>query len=284
MSSDRIDLHAHTVESDGSLEPETLVALAAQVGLRALAVTDHDTTAAIDAARAAGRSLHVEILTGIEITARFPPRAMHVLAYGFDRREKHLVEMLETIVAGRDRRNPRIVARLVELGVPVTMDEVREESGGAVVGRPHIARAMVKRGHVPDTRSAFQQYLRDGGPAFVAAESVEPREVIAAVRGAGGVTVLADPRQLRLDGEAAYAALVSELAAAGLNGIEVDHPSQKPDERAMFRRLAAANGLVASGGSDFHGEAKPDIRLGVGDGTIAIGYETWEALRALCAA
>jgi predicted metal-dependent phosphoesterase TrpH len=143
---------------------------------------------------------------------------------------------------------------------------------------------MVRRGHVADVRSAFHQYLRDGGPAYVPAESVEPAEAISTVRRAGGVSVVAHPRQLRLEGPAAYAALVSDLAAAGLGGVEADHPSHDADQRAMFRRLAQESGLVASGGSDFHGDTKPDIRLGVGDGTISVGYETWEALRALCAA
>lgn len=279
-----IDLHAHTNRSDGSLRPAALVALAREVGLSALAVTDHDTTSGFDEAVEAGRSLRVEILLGVEITARHPGRAMHLLAYGFDRREKAFVEMLEEIVRGRELRNPRILDKLAALGVPVTMAEVRAEAGGDIVGRPHIAAALRKRGYVPDTKAAFTLYLKDGGPAFVAAESLEPHEVIAIVRGAGGTTVVAHPKQLRCETTTAYGALVARLASQGLGGVEVDHPSQKPEERAVFRRLAAEHGLVASGGSDFHGAAKPDIRLGTGDGTIAIGYETYEALLARCPA
>jgi predicted metal-dependent phosphoesterase TrpH len=127
-------------------------------------------------------------------------------------------------------------------------------------------------------------WLKAGGPAFIPAESVEPAEVLAAVRGAGGVTVLAHPRQLRLDGPAAVETLFRDLAGKGLGGVEVDHPSHSAEDRALFRRLAAGLDLVASGGSDFHGEAKPDIRLGVGNGTIDVPYATWEALRARCAA
>jgi predicted metal-dependent phosphoesterase TrpH len=281
---DRIDLHAHTNRSDGSLEPAALAALAKETGLRALAVTDHDTTDGVPLAREAGRSLGVEILTGVEITARFPGRAMHVLAYGFEPREPVFRALLAEIVAGRDTRNPRIVARLAELGVPVTMEEVRREAAGEIVGRPHIAAALVRRGHVTDTRAAFAQFLRDGGPAYVVAESVEPEEVISVVRAAGGACVLAHPRQLRVESAAAYEALFRRLAAAGLAGVEVDHPSHRTEDRALFGRLADALGLLRSGGSDFHGAAKPDIRLGVGDGSISIGYETWEALRARCAA
>ena len=277
-----IDLHAHTNRSDGSLRPAALVALARDVGLEALAITDHDTTAAFDEATEAGRSMGVEILLGCEITARFPGRAMHLLAYGFARREPGFVEMLEEIIRGRELRTPRILDKLAALGVPVTMDEVRAEAVGDVIGRPHIALALKRRGYVPDTKAAFTRYLRDGGPAFVATDSVEPLAVITTVRRAGGTTVIAHPKQLRVETPGRYEALVTELAAAGLGGLEVDHPSQKPDERAMFRRLAEAHGLVASGGSDFHGDSKPDIRLGVGDGTIAIGYETYEALLARC--
>lgn len=281
---DRIDLHAHTRHSDGSLEPAALVRLAAETGLAALAVTDHDTTAGFPAAAEAGTALGVEILCGVEISARFPARAMHLLAYGFDRREPRFMELLAETRGGRNRRNPRIVARLEELGVPVTMEEVRAESGGEVVGRPHIARAMVRRGYVPDTRAAFSQYLRDGGPAYVATESVEPAEVIAVVQRAGGVVVLAHPKQLRVEGPAALEAVVGDLAAAGLGGMEVMHPSHGSEDRAFFQALADRLGLVASGGSDFHGDTKPDVRLGSGKGDVDVRYATWEALRARCAA
>ena len=279
-----IDLHAHTNHSDGSLFPAALVALAKDVGLEALAITDHDTTAAFDEASSAGRSLGVEVLLGVEITARFPGRAMHLLAYGFDRHDPSFVAMLEEILRGRELRNPRILDRLAALGVPVTMAEVRAEAVGDVIGRPHIALALRRKGYVPDTKAAFARYLKDGGPAFIASDSVEPAEVVATVRRAGGTTVIAHPKQLRLETAGKYDTLVKELVHAGLGGIEVDHPSQKPEERAMFRRLADENGLVASGGSDFHGESKPDIKLGVGDGTIAISYETYEALLSHCGA
>jgi predicted metal-dependent phosphoesterase TrpH len=281
---DRIDLHAHTTHSDGSLRPAALVALARNGGLRALAVTDHDTTAGAAEALEAGRATGVEVLIGVEVTARWPGRAMHLLAYGFDARERTFADLLAEARAGRAERNPRILARLVELGVPVTIEEVRAEAGGEVVGRPHIARALVRKGHAPDAKSAFSLWLKDGGPAFVPAESVEPSEVLSAVRAAGGTAVLAHPRQLKLDGPAGAEALLRTLAAQGLGGVEADHPSHDASERALYRRLAGEIGLVASGGSDFHGDAKPAVRLGVGDGTIEVPYATWEALRARCAA
>src|SRR5262245_23555142 len=191
---DRIDLHAHTNRSDGSLAPAQLVELAKRVDLRALAVTDHDTTSGLAEAREAGKSLGVEVLTGIEITARFPGRAMHVLAYGFVDREPVLQALLEEVVAHRDQRNPQILQKLSDAGRPLSMDEVRAQATGTVIGRPHIAKAMVARGYVPDARTAFQLFLKDGGPAYVPSETVEPAEVIAVVRAAGGVAVVAHPR------------------------------------------------------------------------------------------
>lgn len=280
----RIDLHAHTDLSDGTLRPVDLVKLAAEVGLAALAVTDHDTTAALPVAREVGRSLGVEVITGCEITARFPGRAMHLLAYGFDDREPRLQAMLAEIRAYRDVRNPRILDRLAELGCPLTMDEVRAEAAGDVVARPHIARALVRRGYVADTKTAFQRYLRDGGPAFVPAESVAPAEAIAAVDAAGGIAAVAHPRQLRVDGPAGIRALFRGLAQDRLGAVEVFHPSHDADDRVLYADIATQERLVPTGGSDFHGANKPDIRLGAGDGSISIGYETWEALRARCAA
>ena len=282
----RIDLHTHSARSDGSLEPADLARAAADAGLSAFALTDHDTLAGLDEARDAAAARGVEVFAGVEVTARFPGSAMHLLGYGFDPREPRLGAMLAEVRAGRSERNARILARLAELGVPVGMDDVRGACGVATrtVGRPHIASAMVRRGWVRDERAAFALYLKDGGPAFVEAEVVDAEEVIAAVAGAGGVVSVAHPRSLRLGGETAYAALFDRLAAAGLAGVETDHPSHSPVEREVFRRLAAERGLVATAGSDFHGAAKPDIRLGVGDGTIDVGRETWERLRARCAA
>jgi predicted metal-dependent phosphoesterase TrpH len=281
---DRIDLHAHTFHSDGTAAPGEVVRLAKEAGLRAVAITDHDTTAGWEEAREAGRALGVEVIGGAEVTARFPGRAMHVLAYGWDVRDPAMQALLREIRAGRDARNPRILDRLAALGCAVSIDDVHAEARGEAVGRPHIARALVKKGYAPDVRAAFSLFLRDGGPAYVPTETVEPAQVIATVAAAGGVAVLAHPKQLRLEGPLAPEALVRDLAAAGLGGVEVWHPSHDAVQRAAWLELAKAHGLVPSGGSDFHGANKPDVRIGTGDGTIDVGYETWEALRARCAA
>jgi predicted metal-dependent phosphoesterase TrpH len=298
----------HSTRSDGSLEPAALVAEVARAGLSAFALTDHDTFEGLDEAREAARAHGLEMLPGVEVTARFSTswatggagapaglagsgpepvrRAMHVLGYAFDPREPRLSALLAEVRAGRTERNARILDRLAALGCALTLDDVRGECGprGGTLGRPHIAAALVRRGHVPDTRTAFARYLKDGGPAYVGAEVVDPEEVVAAVRGAGGVAVLAHPRQLRLEEPAAWPALFARLAAVGFAGVEVQHPSHDAAERETFLGLADAHGLVPSGGSDFHGLAKPTVALGTGDGTIEVGYETWERLRARGAA
>ena len=193
--------------------------------------------------------------------------------------------MLAEIVAGRETRNPKILRLLAELGRPVTMDEVRAEAAGDVIGRPHIARALVRKGYVPDTKTAFTQLLRDGGPAFVAAESVEPDEVVRTVRDAGGVTVLAHPRQLRVESPEGLAAVVEALVRDGLGGIEVDHPTPaaggarrpaRPGRAPRHRRERAAATSTATT-SPTSGSAWATARS-------PCPYETWEALRARCGA
>jgi predicted metal-dependent phosphoesterase TrpH len=276
----------HSTRSDGSFAPGDLVREVARAGISAFALTDHDTLEGLDEAREAAVALGIEAIPGVEVTARFAPRAMHVLGYGFDPREPRLLDLLSEVRAGRTERNARILDRLAALGCPLTLDDVcaGEVDRRGTLGRPHIAAALVRRGFAPDARAAFALYLRDGGPAYVGAEVVEPEEVVAAIRGAGGVAVLAHPRQLRLEDPAAWPALFARLAAAGFAGVEVQHPSQDALQREAFLRLAEAHGLVPSGGSDFHGLAKPAVALGTGDGTIAVGYETWERLRARGAA
>jgi hypothetical protein len=276
----RIDLHAHTTHSDGSLAPGELVERAAAVGLSALAVTDHDTTTALTEARAAGTRLGVEIVDGCEVTARGDAGIVHVLVYEFSHDDEGFSRLLERVRAGRDERNAAILEKLAGLGVPLEPGDVRRHAVGRIVARPHLARAMVERGYVDDVRQAFDYYLRDGGPAYVRADVPSGEAVIEAAAGAGGLCVLAHPRSLRLSSRAAFADVFRRFRDAGLVGVEVDHPSHDVNRRTMFGELADSLDLVRSGGSDFHGAMKPHIELGSGDGTIEVGYETLERLRA----
>jgi hypothetical protein len=274
----RIDLHAHTNHSDGTVTPTALVRLAREVGLSLLAVTDHDTTSALPEAQAEGLALGVEVIVGCEISTRIPEGNVHVLAYGFDPSDTGFQRFLAGVREARERRNDRIFEKLAALGVPVLREDVLRHVHGRILARPHFARAMVDRGHVPDLRAAFTQYLRDGGPAYVAAAAPPPADAVRAVRAAGGVSVLAHPGQIKLGTREAHDRVLGELADAGLAGLEVFHPSHDAATRTDFARLARDHDLVASGGSDFHGEHKPHIRLGSGDGTIDIPRATWDAL------
>jgi predicted metal-dependent phosphoesterase TrpH len=276
----RIDLHAHTTHSDGSLTPAELVARAKTVGLVALAVTDHDTISGLDEAREAGVEHGVEILDGCEITARLPSGIAHVLAYAFERGPNPLTGLLERVCVGRHERNVAMLAKLAALDMPLDYDEVAAHAHGRIVARPHFAQAMVARGYVDDLREAFELYLRDGGPGYVCAEVPSAAEAIDATARSGGIPVLAHPRSLRMGHKRGYAVVLHELKEAGLIGLEVDHPSHDPTQRATFAELAATFDLVPTGGSDFHGAAKPHLALGEGDGTIEVTYETWERLLA----
>lgn len=274
----RIDLHAHTHHSDGTDSPTALVALAHETGLGMLAVTDHDTFAGVAEARRAAAPLGLEVICGCEITAKIPDGIIHLLAYDFDEQDEALRDLLCRIREGREARTDAILEKLSTLGVPVTRADVAAETQGKVVARPHIARAMVRKGYVAEAQDAFKHYLADDGPAYAPVEAPRPETVLDVVREAGGVSVFAHPRSLRLPGRARYRTLFRDLKPHGLTGIEVDHPSHTPEDRARFGSLARELDLVHSGGSDYHGEMKPWIRLGEGDGTIEVSSETWSRL------
>lgn len=280
----RIDLHAHTVHSDGTFTATELVEEAHRFGLAGLAVTDHDTTTALAEAHEVGTRLGVTIFDGCEISTSIPTGIVHILTYGFDVEHDELQAFLGRVRGARDERNDRMFARLEELGVPLEREDVQRLAHGRIVARPHFARAMVTKGYVHDIREAFSKYLRDGGPAYVPAHMPSPEEAIEVATRAGGACVLAHPKQLRLGKNEAYRPVVRSMVEAGLVGIEIDHPTHKPEDRDQFRTLATELNLVCSGGSDFHGAAKPHIRLGEGDGTIHVTWATWDALRAALAA
>ncbi len=274
----RIDLHAHTTHSDGTCSPEALADEAKRVGLAALAVTDHDTTTAIEPVRRAAAAHGIEVFDGCEISTRLPSGIVHVLAYGFDPTHERLQAFLAKVRAARDARNVIILEKLNGLGLTLTMDEVLKHVVGTVVARPHFAKALVERGHADSISEVFERWLHDRGPAYVIADMPDPVDAISMVRAAGGVTVIAHPKQMRLGGLNTYRCTFERFRDAGLSGIEVDHPSHDASHRKNFRLIADTLDLVPTGGSDFHGDAKPHIRLGEGDGSIEVYYDTWHAL------
>jgi predicted metal-dependent phosphoesterase TrpH len=202
------------------------------------------------------------VLTGCELSAEHQDQPVHVLGYAFDPQEPLFAARREWIRAGRVRRAERMVERLRELGADVSFERVRELAGGASIGRPHIARALVEAGVVPDVPTAFSEdWIGAGGRAYVAKEAVTPVEAVGLIRGAGGVAVLAHP-SIHAGARAVPEPVIRAMVAAGLAGLEVDHPDQPPEDRAHWRRLAAELGLEATGASDCHG-ALYGYRLGV---------------------
>jgi predicted metal-dependent phosphoesterase TrpH len=251
----RVDLHTHSTASDGTDSPAELVRNAAAAGLDVVALTDHDTTRGHAEARAALPE-GLTLVTGAELSCRIDGVSMHMLAYLFDPEEPALLAERELV---RDDRVPRargMVAKLNELGVPVTWEQVARIAGDGSVGRPHVATALVELGVVPTVSDAFtEQWLADGGRAHVAKHETDPFEAIRLVKDAGGVTVFAHPAAAKR-GRTVTDAAIAEMAAAGLDGIEVDHMDHDVDARTRLRGLAKELGLLVTGSSDYHGSRK----------------------------
>ncbi|MFB7107869.1 PHP domain-containing protein [Streptomyces sp. NPDC056291] len=251
----RIDLHTHSSASDGTDTPAELVRNAAAAGLDVVALTDHDTTRGYAEAIAALPE-GLTLVTGAELSCRVDGISMHLLAYLFDPAEPALLAERELV---RDDRVPRakaMIAKLNALGVPVTWEQVARIAGDGSVGRPHVASALVELGVVPTVSDAFtRDWLADGGRAWVEKHETDPFEAIRLVKGAGGVCVFAHPAAAKR-GRTVPESRIAEMAAAGLDGIEVDHMDHDPDARARLRGLAGELGLLATGSSDYHGSRK----------------------------
>lgn len=254
-SSGFVDLHSHSTASDGMLPPDEVVAAAHRAGIRALALTDHDTLAGVPLATATGQTLGMRIVPGVELSASNLDREVHILALHVTRLDL-LESRLEGLREGRKVRAERIVARLRHLGLDVTIEMVMHEAGTASVGRPHIARAMIRAGSVRDLREAFDRYLAYGRTAFIPKEKLEVSDAIAMTHEAGGLAIWAHPgsdgRRQRLEA----------LVAFGLDGVEVRHPSHYAEDIKRLATLADFFGLVPSGGSDWHGLAEGPRSIG----------------------
>jgi len=249
----RADLHSHSSVSDGTQPPADVMQRAAAAGLDVIALTDHDTVAG-HAEAAAALPPGLTLLPGMELSCRLEGHSVHMLAYLFDPRNDELAGEMAEIRESRLHRARAMVNRLAALGVPVTWDQVSEVASGGVVGRPHIARALVEIGVVPTVADAFgPDWLGPGGRAYVSRYALDPVRAVRLVSHAGGVTVLAHPRG-SARGWRTPDEVIEELAAAGLTGLEVNHPQHDERERAALSDLASRLRLLSSGGSDDHGE------------------------------
>jgi predicted metal-dependent phosphoesterase TrpH len=272
------DLHVHSTCSDGTVRPAEVVRRAKQAHLAAMALTDHDTFDGVAEAVEAGTKLGVRVVPGIEISL---PHAgtFHMIGLGVDPGHAPLAALAELANGGRGPRNREIVAKLVALGIDITIEEVEAEAAGDVVARPHVARVLVRKRVVGSMQEAFDRYLRKGGPAYADRARVELSDAIGAIRGAGGASVLCHPFTLGFDDDAMRAELL-RLAAAGVDAVEVRCGRSTPAEIEKWEAFARDAGLLPSGGSDFHGDNKPDLKVGTGRGKMRIPLEWLEALEA----
>ncbi len=272
-----IDLHTHTDESDGTLTPKELLAEAARVGLEALAITDHDTFAGYDEAAAIGSGM--DLVCGIELSTRHEGRPVHLLGYFLKNDATAEFRAWVTgLIASRQQRNRELIDKLRGAGVRISLEEVSARGRG-MIGRPHFAAVMMEKGYVTSTQQAFDDYLGECGSCFTARDEVDFAEAAGRIAAAGGVPVLAHPGRILAD-PAGFAECLERMRRAGLRGLEAFHSEQSPEQRAAWAALARRLSLAVTGGSDFHGAAKPGIALGTGiGGTLNIPRTVLEELR-----
>lgn len=281
-----VDLHTHTTESDGSVTPAELVALAKQSDLAALAITDHDTFSGYEKAVPFASNAKLDLVCGIELNTKMDlsstseGRTAHLLAYFLDGSPSgEFREWLTHQQNARRTRNRKLVESLRKRGVEITLAEV-EARGRSLAGRPHFARILVDKGYARNLQDAFDRFIGEQAPSFVERESISTEKAIEIVRHSNGIPVMAHPIRLGLGREAERQTL-ARFKNSGLAGLEIYHSEHSPELQAHYRQLAAELGLLPTGGSDFHGDAKPDIQLGTGlNGNVRVPREFVDRLRA----
>ncbi|MBC7928382.1 MAG: PHP domain-containing protein [Bryobacteraceae bacterium] len=267
-----IDLHSHTTASDGTFSPQALVDCAVSIGLEALAITDHDTLDGYEEARPLARAAGLRLICGIELSTKLDRRdrrTVHLLGYFLrgDPAPSFCKWLLDLQVSRRDR-NRRLAERLQSLGISITLEEV-EALGRNMAGRPHFARILIEKGYVSNYREAFDRYLDESAPGYVDREEPGFFEAIAQLHSAGGVGSLAHPIRLNL-GVSEEEKVVARLAGGGLDAIEAWHSDHTPADTLRYQALAERFKLKVTGGSDFHGDNKPNVRLGYGPGALNV--------------
>lgn len=275
-----IDLHTHSYCSDGTFSPEGLVILAKKAGLQAIALTDHDTVDGLAQFMEAGKTHKIETISGIELAAHsdmFHKPELHMVGLGIDINSQSLKNCMDNIQKSRIARNEKMIACLNSIDLTITLHDVEACAGGEVITRAHFAKALLQKGYVSTMNEAFLRFISPGLPGYVERELFSPSECIEMIHEAGGVAILAHPTLYNLDFDQ-LDTLCASLKSNGLDGIECFYSSYTKEQRKKIAKLARKHQLLPSGGSDFHGENKPDIRLGFGMGSLAIPYGVWEDL------
>ena len=276
-----VDLHLHTTASDGVLSPSEIVRYAKAKGLQAIAITDHDTIDGCEEGLSEGERIGFEVIPGIEISAEYSPGSMHILGFFLDIHHPLLNERLEYLQKARAERNPKMVAKLNQLGMEVTYEEVLKASGGGQVGRPHFANVLLEKKYVRNFQEAFERFLKKGAPAYVDKFRFTSKEALHFIHEARGVAVLAHPNTLGVKRYSELEKLVHQLVDEGLKGIEVYYPEHSAVEVAQYKNLADRYSLLSTGGTDYHGIEKNELDIGVGRGEMRLPYSIVENMKAV---
>lgn len=266
---DRIDLHVHTTASDGTRTPLECVSLAAMEGLKAIAITDHDTMAGIAEAGEAGKTLGVTIIPGIELSTSYKGKEVHVLGYFLSENAPELQEYYTWVREARRVRNEKIAEKLQAKGFDVTLEGLEAANPGSMIGRPHFAARLVELGAVSSVPEAFRRYLTKGRSCYVSREKISFADGVKLIKKCGGVAVLAHPLQYGF-GKSDLDALVKAAKDCGVTGLEIYYSGYTQNDIAKLFDLAEKYTLLPTGGSDFHGDNKPGISIGTGDGKLAV--------------
>ncbi len=279
----RIDLHIHSTASDGTLSPPEIISLAHSLNIGAIAITDHDTIDGSKEAFTLDIPPSLKLLTGVEISVSSNPSlfytgSFHMLGYSIRLDDPVLNRTLDMLQEARRNRNPRIVNCLNNLGINLSLKDVADEFGEGQLGRPHIAQLMVKRGFVKSINEAFDKYLGTGRPAYIDKYRLDCGRAIEIILAAGGIPVLAHPFFLYIENKDRFEDFIVNLKELGLKGIEVYYSEHPPDLTAFYVEIANRYDLLITGGTDFHGSIKPDIKMGSGRGDLFVPYSLYENL------
>ncbi len=273
-----IDLHIHTTASDGSFSPSEAVSLAGKAGLRAIAMTDHDTADGVEEACAAAKKRGIELVPGIELSVDYKGRGIHILGYFIDTENEHLCSLLDWVISERERRNELIARAMREDGIAVSVDALHKKHPDSVIGRPHFAAELVNAGLVKSVKEGFDRYLSPGGRYYRKREYIPMDMAFDALSKCGAKAVFAHPLQYRF-GHGELLELTALLKEKGIVGMECIYSVYSPEESAYLKTLAADFDLCVTGGSDFHGAGKPHISIGSGCGDMKVDYELLEKLK-----
>lgn len=273
-----IDLHVHSTCSDGTMTPTQLVHHALEKHLSAFALTDHDTTAGLPEAFEAAHNLPVRVIAGIEFSTEYLGQDIHIVGLDFNWKDPDFIHALTRFQTCRKERNEKMIQKLSDTGISISSEQMSKQFGDAVLTRAHFARFLYDNGYVTSMSEAFSRYIGNHAPCFVPRYKVTPAMAVRLIHQAGGIAVLAHPMQYHFSDQQ-LKNLIRELKPEGLNGIEAMYSTHSPMQEQRIRRIAQIMGIAVSGGSDFHGNNKPTIDLGVGRGNLHIPDITFENLK-----